>query len=168
MIRHQNLYRGLKVIDLMIMATCFAFAEIFAMPQQDFASVSSFMSVQIKLSNFVIFGGLAIVWHLLFCAYGLYDDLLLASAYRKAKDVLKATSIGTCLIVLIAAVLSVNFVDARFMVVFWPTVSFLSFGIRYLTRKALVGYYHQEENRRRVLLVGVNTRSMGGGRRRLV
>jgi exopolysaccharide biosynthesis polyprenyl glycosylphosphotransferase len=165
MVRHKNLYRGLKVIDLLIMAGCFAFAEVFAMPQQDFASVSSFLSLQIKLSNFAILGGLAIVWHILFCAYGLYDDLLLASSYRKAKDVLKATSIGTCLIVAIAAVLDVNFVDARFMVVFWPTVSILSFGIRYVARKALVGYYGQEENRRRVLLVGVNSRSVKLARR---
>jgi exopolysaccharide biosynthesis polyprenyl glycosylphosphotransferase len=160
MVRHKALISCLKIFDIACMIACFAIAEVFVMPGQDVETVRGFMSLQISIGNFALFGGFLILWHLLFCAYGLYDDLLLASAYRKSKDVLKATSIGTCFIVAIAAVSEVSFINAQFMLIYWTTISLCSAAIRIAARRALIRFHQQEENRRRVLIVGVNTRSM--------
>ena len=164
---NQNLMRGLKLADLVIMLACFALAAMCSllMSGKGVASASDFLAMRFSVANIMLFSIFPILWHVLFSAFGLYDDLLHSSVFGKAKDVLKATSIGTCFVVALSIPLSISFVDAAFMVVFWAAVSLLSFGVRYTIRMLLLRHHSQDENRRRVLLVGVNSRAVRLARR---
>jgi exopolysaccharide biosynthesis polyprenyl glycosylphosphotransferase len=123
------------------------------------------MALRISLGNFILFGVFAVLWHLLFSAFGLYEDSLLSPAYSKAINVLKATSVGTCAIVALAVPFKISFIDARFMLIFWSGVSCLSFCSRLMAKELLVRYNRREENLRRILIVGANTRAVRLARR---
>ena len=92
---HQYLISGLKVLDLVVMVSCFTLSAVLVAPGLDVATIREFMGLRISLGNFFLFGAFAALWHLLFTAFGLCQDLLFSNAYRKVVDVLKATSIGT-------------------------------------------------------------------------
>ena len=158
--RHQYLIGGLKILDLVVMAACFAVAAVLTGMDFNVATIREFMALRISLGNFILFGAFVALWHLLFSAFGLYEGSLFLSAPRKAIDVLKATLIGTCVIVASAVLFKISFVDAEFVLIFWTGTSFLSFCIRLIAKELLVRRNRQEENLRRILIVGVNTRSV--------
>ena len=159
--RHQYLVIGSKVLDVVIMVSCFTVAAVLVAPGLDVATIREFMALRISLGNFILFGAFAALWHLLFTAFGLYEDPAFTNAYRKAVDVLKATSIGTCAIVAVAVPFKISFIDARFLLIFWTSVSFLSFCSRLIAKELLARHNRQEENLRKILIVGANTRSLG-------
>jgi len=142
------------------MASCFAFSAVLFTPGLDVSTIREFMELRISLGNFFLFSAFAALWHPLFSAFGLYEDSLLSNAYRKAVDVLKATSIGTCAIVALAVPFKISFVDVQFTLIFWTSVSFLSFCSRLIARALLVRYNSQEDHVRRILIIGANTRSV--------
>jgi exopolysaccharide biosynthesis polyprenyl glycosylphosphotransferase len=151
---------GLKVFDLVVMVSFFTIAAVLTVPDFDVATIREFMALRISLGNFILFGAFAALWHLLFSVFGLYKDSLFLTAPRKAIDVLKATSIGICSIVALAVPFKISFVDAEFVLIFWTGTSFLSFCIRLIARELLVRHNNEVANLRRVLIVGVNTRSV--------
>jgi exopolysaccharide biosynthesis polyprenyl glycosylphosphotransferase len=164
---NQNLMRGLKLVDLVTMIACFTFAAVavLTLAGKDIGTIRDILGTRISIGNFLIFAVFPLSWHLLFCAFGLYDDLLLSGVFHKAKDVLKATSIGTCIIVGLAVPFQISFIDTTFMVIFWSSTSLLAFSVRYTLRKMLVRSLENVENRRKVLIVGVNSRSLRLARR---
>ena len=86
----KNLMRGLKLADFAIMLACFALSAIssFIMSGNDVIAASDFLAVRISVANIIVFSAFAILWHVLFSAFGLYQDLLHSSVFKKAKDVL--------------------------------------------------------------------------------
>jgi len=160
--RDQNLMRGLKLADLAIMLACFTFSAVvvLALSGKDIGTIRDFLSMRTTIGNGLLFVVFPFIWYLLFCAFGLYDDLLLSSVFRKAKDVLKATSVGTCSIVAVAVPFQISFIDTTFMLIFWGSASLVSFGIRFTIRKLMVQYRGRTENLRKVLIVGVNSRAV--------
>lgn len=158
--RHRLLFRGVKVLDLVVMVSCFTFAAILVAPGLDVATIREFMGLRVSLGNFLLFGAFVTLWHLLFSAFGLYDHSVDWNTYPKAVDVLKATSIGTCVIVALSVPFEISFVGARFMLIFWTSVSLLSFCGRLIARKLMVRYNSREERLTRILIVGANSRAV--------
>ena len=158
--RRQNFVSGLKILDLLVMVSCFALSAIPFYSSADVASVNEFMAIRISLGNLVLFCGFVALWHLLYSLFGLYGNALFSNVYRKAFDVVKATSIGTCAIVALAVPFDISFIDARFMLVFWISVSVLSFSSRFIARAMLIRYNRHEAHLHRILIVGANTRSV--------
>ena len=163
----QNLMRGLKLADFAIMFACFGLSALASslLTGNEVEHIGDFLAMRISVANVMLLTVFPVVWYLLFSALGLYDDLLHSSVSTKAKDVLKATSIGTCIIVALTVPFSISFIDATFMMIFWASVSLMSFGIRYTMRILLLRYRSQEQNLSRVILVGVNSRAVRLARR---
>lgn len=159
--QHPNLVSGLKLFDLVVMVSCFTLAAVLIAPDFDVTTIREFLELRISLGNFVLFGAFVAIWHLLYSAFGLYEDSLRWNGYRKAIDVLKATSIGTCAIVALAVPFEISFIDARFMLIFWTSISITSFCGHLIIRDLLLHHDRKEANLRRVLIVGANTRSVG-------
>jgi exopolysaccharide biosynthesis polyprenyl glycosylphosphotransferase len=160
MVRHQNLVGSLKVLDLVVMLACFTLAAIVVMPGLDIATIREFLAMRISIGNLMLFGAFVVIWQMLFSAFGLHDNSLLTNDYQKAIDILKATSIGTCAIVALSVPFDVSFINTRFMLIFWASVSISSLVTRLVARAVLARYNQQEQNQRRILIVGANSRSM--------
>lgn len=80
------------------MVSCFAFAAVIVAPGFDGDTIREFMEMRIKVVNMAFLIAVMAFWHVLYSSFGLYDDLLFSNTNRKARDVLKATSIGICVI----------------------------------------------------------------------
>ena len=80
--RHQHLISGLKILDLVVMMSCFTLAAVLIAPGIDVASIREFMGLRISLGNFILFTAFVALWHLLFSAFGLYEDSLLWNGYH--------------------------------------------------------------------------------------
>jgi exopolysaccharide biosynthesis polyprenyl glycosylphosphotransferase len=158
--QYPNLVRGLKLFDIVVMVSCFTVAAVLIAPGFDVASIREFLQLRISLGNFLLLGAFVAVWYVLYSGFGLYEDSLNWNGLRKATDVLIATSIGTCAIVALAVPFDISFVDARFMLIFWTSVSTIAFGGRLLTRNLLLSRAKKEANLRRILVVGANPRSI--------
>jgi exopolysaccharide biosynthesis polyprenyl glycosylphosphotransferase len=160
MYRHRTLTNALKLLDLIVMGLVFTFAAVLTAPDLDIATLREFAALRISIGNLVLFGAFVTLWHLLLTAVGLYDEPLRWRLDRKAIDILKATSVGTCAIVLLAVLFDVSFVDARFVVLFWGGTSSLSLLARLITRTAILRKAGNQSKRRKTLIVGANNRSL--------
>ena len=158
--RHQILVRALRVHDVVLMFSCFALTAVAITPDLNIATIREFLGLRISVGNFIVLGAFGVLWHVLLAAFRMYEDSLLSNDYRKAIDILKATSIGTCAIAALAMPLKISIIDVRFLMIFWVGVSILTFSGRLIARELLVRYSSQEENLRRILIVGANTRAV--------
>jgi exopolysaccharide biosynthesis polyprenyl glycosylphosphotransferase len=158
--QHHTLTNALKVLDLIVMAACFAFAAILTAPDLNTATLREFAALRISIGNFAVFGLIITLWHLLFSVFGLYGDPLRWQVHRKAIEILKATSVGTCVIVLLAFLAKISFVDLRFVVIFWGGTSSLSVLVRLIIRELVLQHNSIQSRDRKILIVGVNNRSL--------
>jgi len=157
---HRHFFNSLRVVDLVIMLACFTVAAILVAPTLDVTTIREFMELRVSLGNFLMLGGLVVLWHLLFSSFGLYKDSLDRITYPKIVDVLKATSVGACCIVALSAPFEISFVGVRFILIFWTSVSLLSFYARLIARKMMGGINDPDEKLRSILIVGVNSRAV--------
>ena len=81
MARNQNSVIGLVILDLVVMALCFTLAAVLVAPGLEVATIREFMAIRISLGNFILFTAFVALWHLLFSAFGLYEDSLLWNGY---------------------------------------------------------------------------------------
>ena len=79
---HQHLIGGLKILDLVVMAACFAIAAVLTGVDFDVATIREFMGLRFSLGDSVLFIAFIALWHLLFSAFGLYGDSLLWNGYH--------------------------------------------------------------------------------------
>ena len=71
--------------------------------------------MRVKIQNFAIFSLLVFAWHLIFSLSGLYASRRLSNRRGEIVDVIKATSLGTFVILLGAIVFHITLVTAVFL-----------------------------------------------------
>src|SRR6266849_3142978 len=115
--RRRLLLDALKLFDLVLMISAFVMAAIAALSRT--VTVTEFFSMRVKINNFVIFSLLIIVWHLIFSLSGLYSSHRLTSPRTEAIDVIRASTLGTLVILLGAIVFRIRLATSLFLIVFW-------------------------------------------------
>ena len=61
-------------------------------------SLSEFLSMRIKVENFVLFGGFLLVWHIVFSSFGVYSSKRLSARWAEVLDIAKAATLGSGII----------------------------------------------------------------------
>jgi len=100
------------------------------------------------------------LWHFVFSMLGLYDSKRLASRKAEAMDVVKATSVFTVLLVLLATLLRFRMVNIRFVAIFWVCSTLTVAGSRLALRTWLRRLRAHGRNFRNMLIVGSNPRAI--------
>jgi exopolysaccharide biosynthesis polyprenyl glycosylphosphotransferase len=159
-LRRQLLLNTLKAFDLLLMLLSFGLATIAVSRQHSPGSLAEFLSMRVKIGNFLIFFGLLLVWHLVFAGMGMYKSRRLASNWAETADVLKATSIGTCTIILAAFLFHITMVRPVFVAVFWLAGTVLTIISRLTLRYLLKRIRVHGRNLRDMLIVGSNQRAV--------
>src|SRR5947208_3413547 len=103
------------------MLASFALATMAVSRESGNFTLEEFLSMRVKISNFVIFAGLLLVWHLIFSVFGIYDSHRLSRRWDESVDILKAATAGTLAILLGAALFHIRMITVTFAVVFWTT-----------------------------------------------
>ena len=159
-IRRQVLLNTLKVYDLVLMLVSFAVATMVVSQESGKFTLEEFLSMRVKVSNFVIFAGLLLVWHLIFSVFGIYDSHRLSRRWEEPTDILKAGSAGTLAILMGAALFHIRMITVMFAVVFWATSVLTTILSRFIMRKVLKGVRLHGRNLRDMLIVGTSARAV--------
>jgi len=73
-------------------------------------SLDEFLSMRIKVQNFILFLGLLFAWQVIFSAFGVYHSRRLTSRVSESLNVLKASSLGTLSIYLAAFLFNMSMI----------------------------------------------------------
>ena len=158
--RRQILLNALKVYDLGLMIISFALATVAVSEQSGAVTLEQFLSMRIKVANFLIFCCLLLVWHLVFRVFGMYGSRRLSSWWEEPLDILKASSVGAIAIILGAAVFHVRMITAVFIVVFWGCTTCATMASRMILRNTLKRVRLHGRNLRDMLVVGTGPRAI--------
>jgi exopolysaccharide biosynthesis polyprenyl glycosylphosphotransferase len=150
----------LKAVDLLMMAAVFLLAAVPVWRGGEEISFAQFLSMRIKVENFILFFGLLGIWHIIFVTMGVYQSQRLASIEEEFKCIFRATSAGTFCLALLAILFRVRMVTPTFVVVFWLLTTCTVTASRLVMRFFLEDIRRRGRNIRNVLIVGTNPRAI--------
>lgn len=158
--KRRILLNGLKLFDLGIMIFAFLSAAVFVLHRTNDIGAAEFFAMRVKIQNFVLFAILLMVWHLIFCLFGLYTSRRLSSRSSEAIDIVFASTIGASILFVAAVLFHIRMATPLFLLSFWIEVTVLSVSARLLLRLALRFMRKRERNLRYVIIAGTNNRTL--------
>ncbi|MGA2413947.1 MAG: sugar transferase [Candidatus Sulfotelmatobacter sp.] len=159
--QRKTLKHLVQTLDVLTVLLCFGLATITV--SKIFSarlSFNEFLELRIKISNFIIFCGIVLLWHRVFCFFDMYESRRLSRKRDEAVDVIKATSVGTTLMYVMAIALHVTMINYIFVGVFWASLTFLMGSGRLLVRVVLRQARRKGKNLRNIVIVGSNDAAM--------
>lgn len=149
----------MKLFDLCAMVMAFAVSTA-VVSQAARISLTEFFELRIKIQNFLIFIVLMLIWHQIFSMFRMYASRRFDSRWDETWDIIKATTLGTAVILAAGFTAHIALITREFLAVFWLTVTILTV----LSRVAMRGLLRQlrlhGRNLRDVLVVGSNPRAV--------
>ncbi|HTR68158.1 MAG TPA: sugar transferase [Terriglobales bacterium] len=159
-VKRRFLVTGLKLFDLGLTIAAFALATVTTVSGSGEMSLSEFLSMRIKLSNFLIFTLLLFGCHLIFVFCGLYESKRQSVRLSEITDCVKATTLATLAIMLMALVFHIRMITPYFLVSFWLLSSSLFVICRLAMRYLLESVRRRGRNLRYILILGTNARAL--------
>ena len=117
---------------------------------------SNWMTVR----DFVNITAAAVIWHMIFQLLGLYETKRFGRKFEESLDILKATSVGTCILAGLAGFFYSWVLNTYFIFAFWASATFFTILARVVMRLILMVLRFRGRNIRFVVIVGINERSM--------
>jgi exopolysaccharide biosynthesis polyprenyl glycosylphosphotransferase len=164
-VRRRLLLNAFRLFDLGLMILAFMVAALSVLQQNSVVTITEFFSMRVKIQNFAIFALLVFAWHLIFSLTGLYVSRRLSNRRGEVVDVIKATSLGTLVILLGAIVFHVTLVTSVFLALFWLLSTCSAVLSRLLLRVFLAAMRKRGRNLRDIVIVGTNGRALEFARR---
>jgi hypothetical protein len=158
--RRRILLKALMLFDLFVLGLSFALAAIPVSRLTGKVSFLSFLSMRIKVQNILLLLALMLGWHFVLSMFGLYESKRLADKWSVAKDVLKAISLGTVVVIVAALLFRIRMVTPIFIFVFWVLSTAISISWRLLLRSFLKRVRSHGRNLRQMLIIGTNPRAV--------
>lgn len=158
-VRRQLLIKALKLFDLLVMTLAFFVAAV-PVSQGGEVSFAEFLSMRIKVENFILFFVFLALWHVLLVSMQAYESQRLVSRGNEAVKILQATSLGTLGITLLSIFFSIKMVTPTFLLTFWAVITSLTIGSRLLLRFFLERLRRRGRDLRHILIVGTNPRAV--------
>jgi exopolysaccharide biosynthesis polyprenyl glycosylphosphotransferase len=153
------LLAAFKLFDLLVMVAMFMLAAAVVYMQTNTISFQEFFQMRFKVENYIIFSGFVLMWHLLLYGSGLYNSHRFSLITTEIKDLLKAISLGTLIILFSAWVFSIQIVTPIFLLVFLSGTSIVTVASRLMLRWLLKWARLHNRNLRFMLVVGTNERA---------
>ncbi|MGD9851809.1 MAG: sugar transferase [Nitrospirales bacterium] len=119
-----------------------------------------FMSVRIKIENFVLGTVMLGIWHLACASLNLYESKRLSPISQEIPDILKATSLVTFTTAGVAILFGIEMITAWFLIVFWILSTFLLCINRIGLRMVLAWMRRKGRNLRNIVIIGTNQRAL--------
>ena len=121
---------------------------------------AAFFSMRVKLSNFVIFAGVLLVWHSIFSLCGLYQSKRLSTQASLVIDAVKATTLAAIGLLVMASLFKITMVTISFLSLFWILSSCIVVVVRITLRYLLEGIRLRGHNLRNIVILGTNSRAI--------
>ena len=142
------------------MALSFLIAASFVVSEVDGVPFLKFFSIRISILNFIIFMGFTLLWYIVLDLSGAYYIRRFTQKKTAIYNVIKITSLGCFLLLIVSVIFHLRLVTPLFLVVFWlltTTLAILSrLMVRFVSRKSWVSGI----NLHNVVIVGTNKRAV--------
>lgn len=159
-VKRQLLANILKLFDLGLLMVSFALATITVPPSGGALPLVDFLTMKVKLWNFLIFAVMLLVWHFIFSLFGLYESKRLTSRYSEAIDAAKAATLVSVCLLLSATVFTIRMATPGFVFFFWVFSCALLISGRLAVRKILNILRSHGRNLHHILILGTNSRAI--------
>src|ERR1700674_362680 len=118
-IGRQTLLKAAKLCDLAVMVCSFGLASVPGIYGTPGVSLADFLSMRVKVRNFVLFAGFLLAWHTIFCTFRLYESRRLSARKAEVLDVVKATSLAVAIVFAAKFIGRLEMVTPVFLAIFW-------------------------------------------------
>lgn len=151
---------GLKVFDLLLMVSAFVVSTLPLYRRVGRFGLAEFFSMRVKLGNLVLFLSFMLAWHILFNVFGLYGSKRMSRRWEEMRDIVAATTLGTCMIAASALAFHIWVVNRIFLALFWLLSTSSVILSRVVIRTALAYARRHGRNTRNLLVIGTNSRAI--------
>jgi exopolysaccharide biosynthesis polyprenyl glycosylphosphotransferase len=158
--KHRLLLSAFKLFDLGLMVLSFGLATIVVASETGSMSLVEFLSMKVKLSNFVTFAVMLSVWHFIFTLCGLYESRRLAARGSESIDAVKAATLVSICLIVCATVFRIRMITSAFLVLFWIFSCVLVVSGRLLVRNVLGRIRRCGRDLHFILILGTNSRAL--------
>lgn len=155
----------LKTLDVTLVLLSFVLTTLIIIHAQSSLSLAQFLSIRVKISNFVIFTFGLLLCHIVFAVCGMYRSRRLSSQTAEILDMLKATTLLMACFSGIAVAFSVRMITGKFLGVLWVVSAAVLCASRIVLRFGLARARMRGRNLRFILILGTNRRAVGFARR---
>jgi len=155
----------LKVGDLVLATLAYGLSTFLLVNFGTGSTFSNFLSMRIKLANFLVFGVVLLSWHLIYSLCHLYESKRLYTASEVMLEAQKATGLATGCLLVIATAFKIRMVTFPFVLLFGAINSLALLSSRALLRGFLSGLRKRGRNLRHIVIIGTNARAVEFARR---
>ena len=155
-LRRRILLETAKFFDLALMVFSFGLATVLVVRVTPTISLARFLSMRVKVQNFVLFALFLLAWHLVFSSFGLYNSKRFSPRWAEVLDIAEATTLGSAIVFVAAIFLRIQMVTPLFTLLFWVASTLGGTGSRVLLRYMLGGIRRRGRNLREIVVVGTN------------
>jgi exopolysaccharide biosynthesis polyprenyl glycosylphosphotransferase len=150
----------LVAVDLISMTLSFIIAASFVVSEVDGVPFIEFFSIRISILNFIIFMGFALIWYIVLDLSGAYYIRRLTTKKKAIIKILKITSLGSFILLVLSVICHIRLVTPLFMVVFWLMTTTLAILSRILFRFISWKTWVSGLNLHNAVIVGTNKRAV--------
>lgn len=159
--RRKVLLKIWQLGDLALLGIAFLMVTwVFFDQKNSLLMFEEFMSVRIKIENFVLGTVMLGIWHLACSSLSLYESKRLSPISQEIPDILKATSLVTFTTAGVAILFGVEMITSWFLIVFW-TLSTLMLCINRIGLRMVLSWMRRRgRNLRNIVIIGTNQRAL--------
>jgi exopolysaccharide biosynthesis polyprenyl glycosylphosphotransferase len=165
LVRRELLIKFLKLFDLLVMVSGFVLAALLVSNQGETSTFADFLSMRIKVENFILVFVFVALWHVLFVSCRLYRSQRLVPQRIEMLDILRATTLGSLGIAAMCFIFKVRMATPQFLVSFWLISTSVTILCRLFLRFFLESVRSRGRGLRHVIFVGTNPRSVAFARK---
>jgi exopolysaccharide biosynthesis polyprenyl glycosylphosphotransferase len=142
------------------MAFSFLVAASAVVPDVDGVSFAQFFYFRIKIANFILFIGFAVMWHILLSYSGAYYVRRFTSMKTDTLDIVNGTSIGTLILLILGSAFHISLVTPIFLLIFWSLTTATSIASRLIIKLMMQKLWSKGINLHNTVIVGTNKRAI--------
>lgn len=157
---HKLMKIVLIIIDLLTMIFSYLIAASAVGADVDGVPFTQFLSIRIKISNIILFIGFALAWYSLLSISGAYFVRRLIPWKEEVKDIFRATTLGTFLLLLISVIFKVELITPMFLVIFWFLTSSVGILSRIAVEFIMIKLWLRGIHLQNAVIVGSNPRAV--------
>jgi FlaA1/EpsC-like NDP-sugar epimerase len=135
--KNEILLKGMKLLDLLLLVTSFGLSAWIAQYQIDQVPFEELVTMRMKIQNFILFMSIGGAWLWVFSSFGLYQSIHNLKRKYQSLGVLKATTVGTLIILIDSYLFEIELITPVFICLFWAMSNILGILSRLLIKYLL-------------------------------
>lgn len=163
--RHRFALSLLKLFDLVAVTLTFCATTVILVRAEHQTSLTTFLSMRAKVSNFLIFLVALVLQHVIFRAFGLYRSRRLSSRSAELADVLKATVVALGCFGIVGWIFAIRMLTPSFIAIYGLILAVVLCASRLTLRILLAQARVKGRNLRYLLILGTNHRAISFARK---